>query len=325
MGVPMKLLEVKDLRVVFRTLMGDAEAVRDISFSVDRGEVLGIVGESGSGKSVTSLTIMGLLRMKKKDVLSGQILFEGKDLLKMPEKELCKIRGNQMAMVFQEPASALNPVMTVEKQLREVYQIHHPEKAKNCRGELVDLLGRLNIPDPEDVLKKYPFELSGGMKQRIMIAMAMLCKPALLIADEPTTALDVTTQAEILELLKLMQKETNCAIILITHDLGVIAEMAKRVVVMYRGKIMETSDAEAFFRGAKHPYSQDLLKTRPEHFSGRFVSIEGNIPSAYEPVKGCPYCGRCTAEMACCSAQAPEMTEFEGGTVCCHLYPGKEA
>lgn len=316
----MKLLEVKNLEVVFRTLMGEAEAVRGINFEVDRGEILGIVGESGSGKSVTLLTIMGLLQRQKANVRNGEIFFDGQDLLKMEEKELCGLRGKRMAMVFQEPASALNPVIRVEKQLREVYRLHDPARAKNCTAELVALLEKLNIPDAKDVLKKYPFELSGGMKQRIMIAMAMLCKPDLLLADEPTTALDVTTQSEILNLLKLVQKETNCAIILVTHDLGVIAEMAQRVVVMYRGKIMEEGEAEAFFRHARHPYSQDLLNTRPEYFNGRFTSIEGNIPSAREKLVGCPYYGRCRQAEERCASQAPEMVPCADGSVYCCKY-----
>lgn len=316
----MKLLEVKDLEVVFHTIMGEAEAVRGIHFSVDRGEILGIVGESGSGKSVTSLAIMGLLQRQTSEVRNGQILFDGQDLLKMTEKELCRLRGKRIAMVFQEPASALNPVVKIEKQLAEVFKLHDPVRAKNCRHELVELLEKLNIPDAKDVLKKYPFELSGGMKQRIMIAMAMLCKPDLLIADEPTTALDVTTQAEILDLLKLVQKETNCAIIFITHDLGVIAEMAQRVVVMYRGKIMEDSEVNAFFQSAKHPYSQDLLGTRPENFNGRFTSIEGNIPSAYEKLVGCPYCERCRSAEKCCATLPPNMEICDGSRVYCRKY-----
>ena len=320
----MKLLEVRDLNVVFHTILGEAEAVRDISFSVDRGEVLGIVGESGSGKSVTSLAIMGLLQRGKADIRRGTVLFDGQDLLTLPEKKLCQLRGNRMAMIFQEPASALNPVVRIEKQLSEVYKLHQPAKVKTCRPELVALLKRLNIPDAEDVLRKYPFELSGGMKQRIMIAMAVLCRPDLLIADEPTTALDVTTQAEILELLRLVQKETNCAIILITHDLGVIAEMARRVIVMYRGKILEECQAEAFFRAARHPYSRDLLNTRPEYFSGRFTSIEGSIPSAYEKLTGCPYYGRCRQAEERCAVQAPAYTVYDDGRVYCHRYGPEE-
>lgn len=314
-----KILEVNHLSVEFKTTLGIASAVRDLSFSVERGEIVGIVGESGSGKSVTSLAVMGLLDERSARIPSGEIIFEGKDLLKLSEKELCKIRGSEITMVFQEPAMALNPVIKVEKQLSEIYKIHEPSKSKSCHAEFVSLLEELRIPDAEQVLKKYPFELSGGMKQRIMIAMAMLSKPQLLIADEPTTALDVTTQAEILDLMKLMQKETGCAVILITHDLGVIAEMADKVLVMYRGQLVEERKIDEFYQGARHPYSKDLLGARPEKFDGRFWSIPGNIPNAYTPLTGCGYCGRCREALPECSSNTPQLTSFDDGSqVRCH-------
>lgn len=309
-----KLLEVQHLSVEFQTILGTAKAVRDLSFTVDEGEVVGIVGESGSGKSVTSLTIMGLLDEKSARISSGEILFEGKNLLQLPEKELCKIRGAEITMVFQEPAMALNPVIKIEKQLKEIYKIHNPEKVKTCHEELVRLLEKLKIPDAEEVLKKYPFQLSGGMKQRIMIAMAVLGKPKLLIADEPTTALDVTMQAEILELMKLMKKETGCAVILITHDLGVVAEMADKVIVMYRGQLVEERKSKDFYQAARHPYSQDLLEARPEKFTGRFWSIPGSIPNAYTAMESCGYCGRCRKETEECHGQIPELISFEDGS-----------
>lgn len=313
------LLEVKHLSVAFHTAIGKAEAIRDLSFSVAEGEVVGIVGESGSGKSVTSLTIMGLLNDKNARISSGEILFKGKDLLKISEKEMCKIRGSEITMVFQEPAMALNPVIKIEKQLREIYKIHQPEKVKTCHGELVRILEELRIPDAEQVLKKYSFQLSGGMKQRIMIAMAMLSKPKLLIADEPTTALDVTMQAEILDLLKLMKKETGCAVILITHDLGVVAEMADKVIVMYRGQLVEERKIKDFYQSARHPYSNDLLGARPEKFTNRFWSIPGSIPNAYTPLNGCGYCGRCRKETVKCREQIPELISFSDGSQvrCC--------
>lgn len=218
---------------------------------------------------------------------------------------------------------ALNPVMRVEKQLQEVYRIHARSRAKNCRGELTALLEELRVPDAGQVLKKYPFELSGGMKQRIMIAMAMLSKPQLMIADEPTTALDVTTQAEILELIKMMQKETGCAVILITHDLGVIAEMADRVLVMYRGQLVEQREIGEFYRGARHPYSKDLLRSRPEGFDRRFWSIPGTIPNAYTPLTGCGYCGRCRQAEERCQDTPPQLTIFpDGSQVRCHKCRG---
>lgn len=309
-----KLLEVKKLSIEFQTVLGTARAVRNLSFTVNEGEVVGIVGESGSGKSVTSLAIMGLLDQKNAKISSGEILFEGKDLLRLPEKELCRLRGAKITMVFQEPAMALNPVVKVEKQLKEIHKIHNPEKVKTCHKELIALLEKLKLPDAEEVLKKYPFQLSGGMKQRIMIAMAVLGKPKLLIADEPTTALDVTMQAEILELIRLMKKETGCAVILITHDLGVVAEMADRVIVMYRGQLVEERASKDFYHKARHPYSRDLLEARPEKFTGRFWSIPGSIPNAYAAMEGCGYCGRCREETEECRRQIPGITTFEDGS-----------
>lgn len=317
----MSLLEVNNLQVLFHTAAGTATAVRDLSFSLNEGEVLGIVGESGSGKSVTSLAIMGLLDEQKAEIAEGEILFDGQNLLAMSDKEICKLRGKDLTMIFQEPAMALNPVQKVRKQLQEVYKIHMPGKRQNSEEEITNLLKELNISDVEHVLNKYPFELSGGIKQRIMIAMAMLSKPRLLIADEPTTALDVTTQSEILELLKRMQSETKCALIIITHDLGVIAELADRVIVMYRGQMQEENEVNAFFSDAKHPYSRDLLKARPEYYDGEFYSIPGAIPNAYQTMKGCGYCGRCREEMEICSSGMPLLIETEDHSkVRCHKY-----
>lgn len=318
-----KLLDIKDLSVEFHTGSGIASAVREVSFSINKGEILGIVGESGSGKSVTSLAVMGLLDERSARVTKGQIIFEGKNLLELSEKALCKIRGDEITMIFQEPAMALNPVVKVEKQLNEIYRIHKPEKAKSSHTELKELLERLHIPDAEQVLNKYPFELSGGMKQRIMIAMAMLSKPKLLIADEPTTALDVTTQAEILDLIKIMQKETGCAVILITHDLGVVAEMADRIVVMYRGQVVETQEVEQLYEQPHHPYARDLLKARPEEFNGRFSTIPGSIPNAYTPLEGCGYYSRCDRACETCKTHIPALREVkEGGLVRCDRYLG---
>lgn len=313
------LLEVKNLSVSFHTAIGKADAIRNLSFSVAEGEVVGIVGESGSGKSVTSLTIMGLLNDKNARISNGEILFKGQDLLKLSEKEMCKIRGSEITMVFQEPAMALNPVIKIEKQLQEIYKIHQPKKVKSCHNEFIHLLEELRIPDAEQVLNKYPFQLSGGMKQRIMIAMAVLSKPKLLIADEPTTALDVTMQAEILDLLKLMKKETGCAVILITHDLGVVAEMADKVLVMYRGQLVEERKIADFYQSARHPYSNDLLGARPEKFTNRFWAIPGSIPNAYIPLEGCGYCGRCREETEKCRGQIPELISFPDGSQvrCC--------
>lgn len=307
----MSVLEVKNLKVSFDSVLGKIEAVKDVDFKLEAGVTTGIVGESGSGKSVLSLSIMGLIPKQTGHVESGEILFHGKDLISLKETEICKIRGDKISMIFQEPMTSLNPVVTIYKQLREVYKIHRKEKKNKCRGELIQLLEKLNIPDAESVLRKYPFELSGGLKQRIMIAMSIICHPEVIIADEPTTALDVTTQAEIIDLLKQIQKESQSSIILITHDLGVIAEMAQKVVVMYFGSIVEECEVETFFNGAKHPYSRDLLDAMPEHFNGRFHSIEGNVPSLYVETAGCAYYERCKRRMECCKNKKPPMKQLD--------------
>lgn len=321
----MDLLEVKNLQVCFHTAIGTATAVRNVSFSVKEGEVLGIVGESGSGKSVTSLAVLGLLDKGKNVDISGEIIYQGKNLLELSEKEMCKIRGKELSMIFQEPGMALNPVKKVETQLKEVYKIHMPEKLSQADDDMLRLLEKLNIPDAQQVLKKYPFELSGGIKQRIMIAMAMISNPKVLIADEPTTALDVTTQAEILELLNTIKKETNCAIILITHDLGVIAELADKIVVMYRGEIVEKNEIKDFYQEPLHPYSMDLLKARPRNFNGTFYSIPGTIPNAYQKKEGCGYCERCVYATDACKERTPDLQAMkEEGWVRCHRFGEKE-
>ena len=309
----MSILEVKDLKVSFNSVMGRVQAVKGVNLSINAGEVVGIVGESGSGKSVTSLAIMGLINNASGKIDSGEINFKGQDLLKLKEKEMCKVRGDKISMIFQEPMTSLNPVVKVNKQLREVYKIHRPEKKNNCKEELISLLNKLNIPDPEAVLNKYPFELSGGLKQRIMIAMGMICNPDILIADEPTTALDVTTQAEIIELLKDIKNESNSGIILITHDLGVVAEIAEKVVVMYFGQVVEECSVNEFFDNAMHPYSKALLDAMPDNFDGRFKSIEGNVPNLYEKVEGCPYYKRCLEIGVECTKENPEMIDLGDG------------
>ena len=309
----MSILEVKDLKVSFNSVMGKVQAVKGVNLSINAGEVVGIVGESGSGKSVTSLAIMGLINNASGKIDSGEINFKGQDLLKLKEKEMCKVRGDKISMIFQEPMTSLNPVVKVYKQLREVYKIHRPEKKNNCKEELISLLNKLNIPDPEAVLNKYPFELSGGLKQRIMIAMGMICNPDILIADEPTTALDVTTQAEIIELLKDIKNESNSGIILITHDLGVVAEIAEKVVVMYFGQVVEECSVNEFFDNAMHPYSKALLDAMPDNFDGRFKSIEGNVPNLYEKVEGCPYYKRCLESGVECTKENSEMIDLGDG------------
>lgn len=319
----MYILDVKHLKISFQTLMGKVEAVKDVSFHLKEGEVLGIVGESGSGKSVSNLAVMGLLDKRLAKIEDGSVLLDGKELIHLKEKELCKVRGKDIAMIFQEPMTSLNPVVSVYKQLREVIKIHQPERKDDCRDELRGLLERLHIPDADKVLDKYPFELSGGLKQRVMIAMAMVCQPKVLIADEPTTALDVTTQSEILKLLKEIQNGQKMSIIFITHDLGVIAEIADRVEVMYFGKIVEECPVKEFFDRAMHPYSEALLKAMPDHFDGRFSAIEGQVPGAFEKIEGCAYYKRCRYAKDECLKKTPEMVEISPSHyVSCLKYHG---
>lgn len=319
----MSILEVKDLKVSFNTVMGKVEAVKGVDLSVNSGEVLGIIGESGSGKSVTSLAIMGLIDNRSGAVESGEVLFEGKNLINLTEKEMCKIRGDKISMIFQEPMTSLNPVVTIYKQLREVYKIHRPEKKNNCKEELVELLSKLNIPDPKSVLNKYPFELSGGLKQRIMIAMAMICKPSLIIADEPTTALDVTIQAQILDLMKDLKEKLDTSIILITHDLGVVADLCSRINVMYGGLIVEEGTTEDIFYRGKHPYTWGLLRSVPNpksELKEKLIPIEGQPPDLLKPPVGCPFTARCDYAMRICKEKQPPLFEIaEGHRAACWL------
>lgn len=318
----MSLLEVKNLKTVFNTPYGKVKAVNDVSFSINEGEVVGIVGESGSGKSVTSLSIMNLISKPNGIIENGQIIFEGMDLLKLSDKEMCKVRGNNISMVFQEPMTSLNPVFTIENQIGEVLKLHKNCNKQDIHERVIKVLKDLKIPNPQEVMKKYPFELSGGMRQRIVIAMAIVCTPKIIIADEPTTALDVTTQDEILCLLKNITESINSSVMLITHDLGVIAEMATKVIVMYRGKIVEQCDVVEFFDNAKHPYSQGLINSMPNNFTknGRFHCIKGNVPSMHEEIKGCAFCESCYRAMKICKEKEPPIKKIrQGHTVSCWL------
>jgi oligopeptide/dipeptide ABC transporter ATP-binding protein len=313
------ILSVENLEVTFKTPQGAARALRGVSFDVAPGEILGLVGESGSGKSVTSLAVMGLLG--RTATAEGSIRFKGVEIANMRERDLVKIRGDRMCMIFQEPMNALDPVMRIEKQLAEVLKIHAPERLAGAHAEFVELLGKLRFEDPETVLDKYPFELSGGQKQRVMIAMAILTSPDLLIADEPTTALDVTTQAEILSILRELRAEYGMAVLFITHDLGVVAELCDRVAVMYHGRIVEQAEALEFFDRPAHPYSRDLLAARPASFDGRFRAIEGSVASVYEELAGCAYEPRCASRMPVCATEKP-LDHLVGERHCarCHLY-----
>jgi peptide/nickel transport system ATP-binding protein len=291
------LLEVKDLRVHFPTADGVVKAVDGISYSVGSGEALGIVGESGSGKSVSSLSVMGLTRFNAGVQISGEILFEGRDLLKASDDDLRRLRGNEIAMIFQDPLSALHPYYKVGTQLVEALRVHHPEMSKqSARTRAIELLDMVDLPDPKARVDSYPHEFSGGMRQRAMIAMALANDPKLLIADEPTTALDVTVQAQILELIRRLQRELNTAVVMITHDLGVIAEAVDHVAVMYAGRIVEQAPTTTIFNAPEHPYTWGLLKSIPRLDVPRdeeLVPIPGRPPSLINLPSGCSFHPRC--------------------------------
>ena len=291
-----KLLVVDKLRTeFFQSKKSSVTAINEISFYINKGEIVGLVGESGCGKSVTSLSIMRLLNFTSGKVTKGEVLFEGTDLQKLSEKEMRQVRGGKMSMIFQEPMSSLNPAMRIDKQLIEQIRLHtdySKEKALERAAEMLKLVG---IPDPPRVLKNYPHQLSGGMSQRVMIAMAMSCNPQLLIADEPTTALDVTIQAQILELMKKIQKEEGMSILLITHDLGVVAEMCTRVIVMYAGEIVEEAPVDVLFYQPAHPYTKALLQTVPGIYDEKdreLVAIPGMVPENYDSIPGCRFADR---------------------------------
>lgn len=309
------LLTVRNLRTYFYTEDGVVKAVDGVDFEVYEGETLGIVGESGSGKSVTSLTILRLLDPRGKIEEGSEIIFNGKNLLALSDDEMRRIRGNEIAMIFQEPMVALNPVFTIGEQIMEAILLHQDVDKKTAREMAIDMLKKVGIPEPQKRVDEYPHELSGGMRQRAMIAMALSCRPKLLIADEPTTALDVTIQAQILELMKELQKEYGMAIILITHDVGVIAENADRVVVMYGGKVMETSDVKTIFKKPKHPYTWGLLTSIPrlDVEQERLYSIPGMVPDPLHFPQGCRFNTRCEFREEKCSLEMPPLTEVEPG------------
>jgi len=309
------LLIVRNLRTYFYTEDGVVKAVDGVDFEVYEGETLGIVGESGSGKSVSSLAVLRLLDPKGKIEEGSEIIFNGKSLLELSEDEMRRIRGNDIAMIFQEPMVALNPVFTIGDQIMEAILLHRDVDKKAARQMAIDMLNKVGIPEPEKRIDEYPHELSGGMRQRAMIAMALSCRPKLLIADEPTTALDVTIQAQILELMKELQREYGMAIILITHDVGVIAENADRVVVMYGGKVMETSDVQTTFKKPKHPYTWGLLNSIPrlDIEQERLYSIPGMVPDPLHFPAGCRFSNRCEFGEEKCSVEMPPLVEIEPG------------
>ncbi len=304
------LLKVDELRTeFFSSKTSSVTAVDKVSFDIYKGEILGLVGESGCGKSVTSLSVMQLLKDTPGKVTHGQVLLDGKDLLKMPDAEIRSIRGGRMSMIFQEPMSALNPSMRIDRQMMETIMLHTNKSKEEARSHAAAMLGKVGIPDPPRVLKNYPHQLSGGMSQRVMIAMALSCDPQLLIADEPTTALDVTIQAQILDLMKKLQKEDQSSILLITHDLGVVAEMCTRVIVMYAGKIVEEAPVEQLFASPTHPYAQGLIASVPKLGSGVKVlpSIPGSVPDLASMPKGCRFAPRCKYATEKCHAQEPAL------------------
>jgi peptide/nickel transport system ATP-binding protein/oligopeptide transport system ATP-binding protein len=311
-----KLLEVRNLKTCFFTERGVAPAVDGVSFSLEAGKTLGIVGESGCGKSVTSLSVMGLLQKPAGRIMGGEILFKGEDLVKKSDKEMQSIRGRHMAMIFQEPMTALNPVYTIGTQIAEVFIVHQGMKKKEAMEKAVEMLRLVGIPSPETRVLDYPHQLSGGMRQRVVIAIALACNPDLLIADEPTTALDVTIQAQILDLMRGLQKKLNTAIILITHDLGVVSEMADDVVVMYCGQIVEAGRREDVFRRMLHPYTEGLMHSIPtlsDRPGEELETIKGMVPSLYNLPEGCRFHPRCPYARPVCSKTNPELIEAEPG------------
>jgi oligopeptide transport system ATP-binding protein len=303
-------LEVRNLAVRFDTHQGSVRAVRDVSFSVEAGQTLGIVGESGSGKSVTSLAIMGLVASPPGVVESGQVLFDGQDLLRLPPRRMRRIRGGALSMIFQDPMTSLNPLLTVGRQLTEVLAVHEGLRGRKARARSAAKLGEVGIPDPESRLDAYPHELSGGMRQRVMIAMGLLCNPKVLIADEPTTALDVTIQAQILDLMKRLQREHGTAIVLITHDLGVVAGMCDAVQVMYAGRVVERATTDALFAKPCHPYTRGLLDSVPSLEGSpheRLSSIPGQPPDLAELPPGCAFAARCAYRQTRCEQEEPAL------------------
>lgn len=319
------VLSVENLTVRFETKYGSAAAVNDISFQLHKGEKLGLVGESGSGKSVTAKSILRLLPSPPAKT-TGKVVFNDVDLLSLSVSELRKYRGNRISMIFQEPMVSLNPLFSVGNQLREVVMLHKGASAEEANQEAIEMLHSVGIPSPEIRMKQYPFELSGGMRQRVMIAMALLCGPQILIADEPTTALDVTIQAQILELIESINRDLGTSLILITHDLGVIAELVDTVAVMYAGTIVEQAAVRDVFYKPLHPYTEGLLKSIPtmEIKEGELETIEGNVPSIYQLPYGCPFHNRCKDAWDLCEQKVPPVFEVDGCKVKCWKYAAEE-
>ncbi|MDN3272213.1 ABC transporter ATP-binding protein [Streptomyces sp. MA15] len=314
------LLEVRDLHVEFRTRDGVAKAVNGVTYGVDAGETLAVLGESGSGKSVTAQAVMGILDTPPGRITGGEVVFQGRDLLTLKEEERRRIRGAEMAMIFQDALSALNPVLTVGDQLAEMFTVHRGMSRKDARAKAVELMDRVRIPAARERVRQYPHQFSGGMRQRIMIAMAIALEPALIIADEPTTALDVTVQAQVMELLADLQREYRMGLILITHDLGVVADVADRIAVMYAGRIVESAPVHDIYKAPAHPYTRGLLDSIPrlDHKGRELYAIKGLPPNLTRIPPGCPFHPRCPLARDVCTTDDPPLYEVSGtrGSAC---------
>ena len=323
----MALLEVKNLHTYFTTRKGTVKAVNDVSYSLEPGRTIGIVGESGSGKSVSAMSILKLLDGNGY-IAEGEIIFDGQDLTKLSEEQMYEIRGNEISVIFQEPMTSLNPVFSVERQLSEPFIIHQGMNKKQAKAKALEMLYAVQIPNPEEVLRQYPHQLSGGMRQRVMIAMALACRPKILIADEPTTALDVTIQAQILRLMNELQRENGTSIIFITHDLGVINEMADDVVVMYCGQVVEQTSARVIFTNCEksHPYTEGLMYSIPrlDNLGSKLEPIPGVVPHPLALPKGCKFAPRCKYATAKCFEEEPALVEVAPGQKVRCFYPEKE-
>lgn len=322
MGKGSPILEIKQLQTHIKTAGGLVKAVNGVDLTVYAGETVGIVGESGCGKSVTSLSVMGLLPKPMAYIESGNILFDGRDITELPEKEMRKLRGNEISMIFQEPMTSLNPVFTIGQQLSEPLRQHTSLNKKQIRTKIIEMLRSVGIPRAEQIVDEYPHQLSGGMRQRAMITLAMLCEPKLLIADEPTTALDVTIQAQILQLMREIKQEKRMSILLITHDLGVVAEMCDRVVVMYAGQVVENADVRTIFNSPKHPYTRGLLASMPNsnERKGELKSIPGSVPRPDELPRGCTFAPRCPEAVEKCWQERPPLLSLSQQSCRCWLY-----
>ena len=323
--MPEKLLEVNHLRTSFFTAEGEVKSVSDVSYHVNRGEVIAIVGESGCGKSVTQMSVMQLVQTPPGKIIGGEVMFDGKSLLEYDakSKEMRAVRGAGISMIFQDSMTSLNPVLTIGRQLEETISVHSSLSKDEIKKQALDILTKVGVSSPEQRLKEFPHQLSGGMRQRVMIAMALSCSPSLLIADEPTTALDVTIQAQIIDLMVELKKNINASIILITHDMGVVAEMADYIMVMYAGKVMEYGSARQIFKEAMHPYTQGLLASIPrlDKDLDRLFSIDGTVPSLDRMPKGCRFCARCLQAMdKCREHQPPVYITDDGHKVSCWKY-----